>query len=75
MIDKAFQRQGYGCTSLDIIMNKIKERAIEKTNIIRLEVDEPNKSALHLYKSLGFKDTGKRASCNEIIMELIISIS
>lgn len=72
LIDKAFQGQGHGRTSLDIIMNKIKEKAIGKTNTIRLEVDEPNKSALHLYKSLGFKDTGKRASFSEIIMERII---
>lgn len=69
IIDKNFQGLGYGRQSLKIILDKIKEKAVGKTNVVRLEVDEPNTIAVRLYKIFGFRDTGKRESCNEMIME------
>ena len=53
MIDKRYQKKGYGKKALEIIINEIKKD--KARNKIGLSVIEDNTVAIKLYKSLGFE--------------------
>ena len=67
MIDKKYQRKGYGKESMEKIIKKIKEDKLYKKIILR--VNHNNTEAKELYLKLGFKFSKKEQDGKEI-MEL-----
>ncbi len=59
-IDYKHQNQGIGKKALKLVLNKIEGFQDGKTIPIVLEVKEENNSAIKLYESFGFYDTGTR---------------
>ena len=58
MIDKAYQRRGYGSAALDRVLDYIKEKPFGSSNRVTLTCSKDNIRALDLYKSKGFSETG-----------------
>ena len=57
MIDKRFQRKGYGRLAMELLLNEIKKD--KSRNKILLDVKKESISAVKLYESFGFKFTGQ----------------
>ena len=58
MIDKKYQRRGYGKATLVKLVDYLKTNHINCTHL-GLTVDPRNTAAQKLYKDFGFKDTGE----------------
>ena len=71
MIDEKYQNNGYGTRALELCIDYIKSKPFGKSNYIILTCNIENYNAIHIYKKLGFKDTGD-IDGDEIIMKLVI---
>ena len=71
MIDEKYQNNGYGTSALELCIDYIKSKPFGKSNDIILTCNMENSHAIHIYKKLGFKDTGD-IDGDEIIMKLVI---
>lgn len=71
MIDEKYQNNGYGTRALELCIDYIKSKPFGKSNHIILTCNIENHNAIHIYKKLGFKDTGN-VDGDEMIMKLII---
>ena len=71
MIDEKYQNNGYGTRALELCIDYIKSKPFGKSNDIILTCNIENYNAIHIYKKLGFKDTGD-IDGDEIIMKLVI---
>lgn len=71
MIDEKYQNNGYGTRALELCIDHIKSKPFGKSNDIILTCNMENYNAIHIYKKLGFKDTGD-VDGDEIIMKLVI---
>lgn len=69
MIDRRYQRRGYGKSALLKLIEYI--RGKHKVYRILIGHKPENKIAEHLYKSVGFRDTGMRIN-QEIIREICL---
>lgn len=56
-VDAKYRRQGIAKQMLSFLMEKAKEKGVER---FTLEVRESNQSAINLYEKLGFKSVGLR---------------
>jgi diamine N-acetyltransferase len=57
MIDKKFQKRGYGKKAMEILLHEI--RKDKNHNKIILDVKKESVEAVNLYKNFGFEFTGK----------------
>ena len=71
MIDKRHQRKGYGKQAVKACLNYIQQQPLGPGTTVLLTCHEKNPSAISLYKSLGFQETGNRDE-EEIEMKLIL---
>ncbi len=71
-IDKTHQRKGYGNVALLQIMTTLPELH-PNCEIVHLTVEPDNEVAQKLYKSLGFKDTGKMNKYGEIVYKIPVN--
>ena len=71
MIDEKYQNNGYGTRALELCIEYIKSKPFGKLNHIILTCNIENNNAIHVYKKLGFKDTGN-IDGDEMSMKLII---
>jgi diamine N-acetyltransferase len=71
MIDAKYQGKGYGARAVQLCIDYIKTKPFGKSNDVVLTCHMDNSHAIHIYKKLGFKDTGERDE-DEIIMKLVI---
>ena len=69
MIDKKYQRMGYGKAAMQNVINYVKEKY--KPNEINLSFVQGNEAAENLYKGVGFAANGK-IDGDEIVMVLDI---
>ena len=67
MIDKNFQRKGYGKKAMELLLNELKKD--KKRNKIILDVKRESIAAVELYKSFGFEFTGEVFGASHV-MEL-----
>ena len=67
MIDKNYQRIGYGKEAMKEIVEFLKK---EGTRNIKISFEPENIPAMRLYSACGFKETGEVDEDGEIIMEL-----
>jgi diamine N-acetyltransferase len=65
MIDSGFQGRGYGRAAVDAIVERVRQRGLQK---IRLSVVPENEQALALYERNGFVRTGELEG-PEIVLE------
>ena len=56
MVDKKFQKNGYGKKAVELLIDRIKED--KNHSKIMVSTDPENVVAINLYKKLGFKTTG-----------------
>ena len=56
MVDKKFQKNGYGKKAVELLIDRIKED--KNYSKIMVSTDPENVVAINLYKKLGFKTTG-----------------
>ena len=56
MIDARFQGNGYGTDALKKILNILKD--VRKYSCVEVCVNKNDTAALHVYKKVGFQDTG-----------------
>ncbi|MBO4927070.1 MAG: ribosomal protein S18-alanine N-acetyltransferase [Clostridiales bacterium] len=61
-VKRKFRRQGLGKLLLEEIRNFCKERDIK---VIHLEVRSENEAAVHLYRTFGFDEVGRRKNYYE----------
>ena len=71
MIDRKYQRHGYGKQAVLSCLDYIRQQPFGPGNTILLTCHEQNSAALSLYKSLGFQETGNLDD-EEIEMKLIL---
>lgn len=71
MIDRNYQRQGYGKQAVQACLNYIRQEPFGPGNTILLTCHERNAAGMALYKSLRFQETGNRDE-EEIEMKLIL---
>jgi diamine N-acetyltransferase len=71
MIDEKFQGKGYGTKAVELCLDYIKSKPYGDSNNVILTCNIDNTHAIHIYKKLGFIDTGDRDD-DEIIMKLEI---
>jgi diamine N-acetyltransferase len=71
MIDEKYQGKGYGTEAVKLCIDYIKTKPFGKSNDIILTCNMNNSHAIHIYKKLGFKDTGEYDD-NEIVMKLVL---
>ena len=69
MIDEASQGRGYGRAALGKVLDYIRTKPFGDSSRIALTCNEKNAAALHLYRSLGFEETGN-ADGDEIELAL-----
>ena len=60
MIDKNHQKRGYGKQALQACLDYIRRKPFGSGNTVLLTCHEKNSTALSLYRSLGFLETGNR---------------
>ena len=58
MIDASHQHRGYGSAALDRVLDYIRTKPFGPSDRVTLTCNRDNLSALHLYKSRGFEETG-----------------
>ena len=67
-VDAAHQQRGYGRQAMGIIIDMLsKERHYDS---LRLDVDQADIAAIHLYRSLGFTETGYSDPANPQLLFL-----
>ena len=69
MIDEAHQGRGYGRAALGKVLDYIRTKPFGDSGRVALTCNEKNAAALHLYRSLGFKEAGN-ADGDEIELAL-----
>ena len=69
MIDKQYQRKGYGRTAIKLALDFIKTWPCGKAEYCALSYEPENEVARRLYASFGFVETGEMDG-NEIIAML-----
>ncbi len=70
MIDKNYQRMGYGKKAMKEIVEFLKK---EGTRNIKISFEPENMPAMRLYSACGFKETGEVDADGEVIMKLEIA--
>ena len=71
MIDEKYQNNGYGTRALELCIDYIKSKPFGKSNDIILTCNIENYNAIHIYRKMGFKNTGD-VDGDEIVMKLVI---
>lgn len=71
MIDEKYQGEGCGTEAVKLCIDYIKSKPFGKSNDVILTCNTENSQAIHVYKKLGFIDTGEFDG-DEIIMKLVI---
>ena len=71
MIDRRYQGMGYGKQAVRLCLDYIRQEPFGPGNIVLLTCHEENTTAVSLYKSLGFQETGNRDE-TEIEMKLTL---
>ena len=59
MIDKAYQRRGYGKEAVQLALDFIKSFPCDKAEYCWLSYEPENEAARQLYRSFGFSETGE----------------
>lgn len=72
MIDQAEQGKGYGKAALQRVLDYIREKPFGDSAHVLLTCNPENHPALHLYKALGFTESG-RGDEDEIELERFLS--
>lgn len=67
MIDHRFQGKGYGRAAVQKALEFLREGGL--FNKVQINYVEENQGAKHLYRSLGFQETGAMEG-NEVVMEM-----
>jgi diamine N-acetyltransferase len=70
LIDERHQHKGFGRKALEMTLQKIDSYLDEHPLPIALEVKENNESAISLYKSVGFHNTGVRYDDDCVFVKL-----
>lgn len=60
MIDKKYQRKGYGRQAIDLALDFIKTWPNGQAKYCYLSYDPGNQIAKRLYESMGFRETGDK---------------
>lgn len=71
MIDEAKQGRGFGSAALELVLDYIREKPFGDSNRVVLTCHKENTHALHLYRSMGFAETGE-ADEEEIELSLML---
>ena len=71
MIDTAYQRRGYGTLALRKCLDYIASKPFGPSRKVVLTCSRDNHHALHLYKKLGFRETGN-ADADETELALFL---
>lgn len=71
MIDEKYQGKGYGSKAVELCIDYIKSKPFGKSNDVILTCNINNSHAIHVYKKLGFKETGEHDD-DEIVLKLVI---
>ena len=71
MIDRRYQGMGYGKQAVRLCIDYIRQEPFGPGNTVLLTCHEENTTAISLYRSLGFQETGNRED-EEIEMKLIL---
>lgn len=69
MIDKRFQRKGYGKAALQLALDFIRTWPCGKAELCWISYEPENTAAKALYKSFGFEETGEM--CDEEIVAVL----
>lgn len=69
MIDSKYQHNGYGQKALEKCLEYIKMKPFGNSDKVVLTCNKENKTAMHLYRKLGFTETG---NVDEDEMELAL---
>ena len=69
MIDRNYQKRGYGKKAMKEIIEFFRKEKVKKIN---LSFEPENILAMRLYSACGFKETGEMDEDREIIMEMKI---
>lgn len=59
MIDRAFQKRGYGTSALQEVLKYIASKPFGSSKTILITCNPQNKVAYRLYRKLGFTETGR----------------
>ena len=71
MIDRAFQKRGYGTSALQEVLKYIASKPFGSSKTILITCNPQNEVAYRLYRKLGFTETG-RSDDDEI--ELVMTL-
>ena len=74
MIDKAQQRKGYGKAAMQRVLAYIRTKPFGASDTVLLTCSPENTAAMHLYTSLGFRETG-RSDEDEVELGLSLAVS
>ncbi|WP_326910255.1 GNAT family N-acetyltransferase [Sedimentibacter sp. MB31-C6] len=72
MIDGIEQGKGYGRNALNCVLEYIRQKPFGKSEVVLLTCNPNNLSAYHLYKKMGFKETGKTDE-DEVELKILLS--
>ncbi len=73
MIDKKYQRKGYGKSAFHAVMDYLKSMPMGLAAKVIIEYMQENEVASHIYHSYGFEDTNEFNRFGEIKAELFLS--
>lgn len=59
MIDRAFQKRGYGTSALQEVLKYIASKPFGSSKTILITCNPQNEAAYRLYRKLGFTETGR----------------
>lgn len=72
MIDKAYQRQGYGRQAMELVIDLLSAEG--HYDSVRLDVHKDDLPAINLYRSLGFTETGYSDPANPELLFLGLTL-
>ncbi len=72
MIDKRYQRRGYGREAMRLLIDRIRAEADENHRAIFISFEPDNAAAKSLYESMGFVSDG-RVEYGEVVYKLDLS--
>ncbi|MBU5439820.1 GNAT family N-acetyltransferase [Tissierella sp. MSJ-40] len=64
MIDRKYQGHGYGTKAIEIVLREMKK--INRCKEVFLSTDPENEYGKHIYRKIGFKDTGELVDGEEL---------
>jgi len=71
MIDRRYQKMGHGKQAVTLCLDYIRQKPFGPESVVVLTCHEENTTAISLYRSLGFQETGNWKD-GEIEMKLIL---